>query len=178
MAAVLGLNIPELDEICAQASTEDEIVQVANDNCPGQVVISGNKQALERAMAGAAEAGAKRVVPLPISIAAHSPLMAHAQADFNKAVDAAPIQDPVMPLIGNVTAQPLTTASQIRADLQAQLRSRVRWTETIQYLRAQGIETFIEIGNGDVLCGLGKRIDRKSTRLALGKPEDFARLAV
>jgi [acyl-carrier-protein] S-malonyltransferase len=99
--------------------------------------------------------------------------MAHAQADFNKAVDAAPIQDPVVPLIGNVTAAPLTTADEIRADLQAQLRSRVRWTETIQYLRARGIETFIEIGNGDVLCGLGKRIDRKSKRLALGKPEDF-----
>jgi [acyl-carrier-protein] S-malonyltransferase len=76
-----------------------------------------------------------------------------------------------------VTAQPLTTADQIRADLQAQLRSRVRWTETIQYLRAQGIETFIEIGNGDVLCGLGKRIDRKSKRLALGKPEDFDQLS-
>jgi [acyl-carrier-protein] S-malonyltransferase len=176
MAAILGLNIPELDAICTQASTEDEIVQVANDNCPGQVVISGHKQALERAMAGATEAGAKRVVPLPISIAAHSPLMAHAQADFNRAVDAAPIQDPLVPLIGNVTAQPLITADQIRADLQAQLRSRVRWTETIQYLRAQGIETFIEIGNGDVLCGLGKRIDRKSQRIALGKPEDFDNL--
>jgi [acyl-carrier-protein] S-malonyltransferase len=177
MAAILGLTIPTLDEICAKASTEEEIAQVANDNCPGQVVISGNKQALERAMAGASEAGAKRVVPLPISIAAHSPLMAHAQDDFNKAVDAAPIQDPAVPLIGNVTAAPLTNADEIRADLQAQLRSRVRWTETIQFLRLRGIETFIEIGNGDVLCGLGKRIDRKSKRLALGKPEDFEKLS-
>jgi len=178
MAAILGLNIPDLDEICSLASTEEEIVQVANDNCPGQVVISGNKQALERAMAGAIEAGAKRVVPLPISIAAHSPLMAHAQADFNQAVDAAPIQDPVVPLIGNVNAAPLTTVQEIRTDLQAQLRSRVRWTETIQYLLAQGVETFVEIGNGDVLCGLGKRIDRKSQRVALGKPEDFDNLVV
>ena len=136
------------------------------------------KQALERAMAGAREAGAKRVVPLPISIAAHSPLMAHAQADFNKVVDTAPILKPVIPLIGNVTAAPLTTVEEIRADLQAQLRSRVRWTETIQYLRTRGVETFIEIGNGDVLCGLGKRIDRKTKRLTLGKPEDFEKLSV
>ena len=176
MAAILGLDIPALDEICAKASTEDEIVQVANDNCPGQVVISGNQQALERAMAGAQEAGAKRVVPLPISIAAHSPLMAHAQADFNKAVEAAPIQNPTIPLIGNVTAQPLTTADEIRADLQAQLRSRVRWTETIQFLRNQGVDHFIEIGNGEVLSGLVKRIDRKTNRLSLGKPEDYEKL--
>ncbi len=176
MAAILGLDIPTLDEICAQASTEGEIAQVANDNCPGQVVISGNKQALARAMDLSREAGAKRVVPLAISIAAHSPLMAHAQADFNEAVDAAPIQEPAIPLIGNVSAKSLTTADQIRADLQAQLRSRVRWTETIQYLRAQGIETFVEIGNGEVLSGLVKRIDRKTKRFALGKPADFNKL--
>lgn len=178
MAAILGLDIPTLDEICAQSSTENKIVQVANDNCPGQVVISGNKNALERAMQSSSEAGAKRVVSLPISIAAHSPLMAHAQADFNEAVNTAPIGKPTIPLIGNVTAQPLTTADQIRADLQAQLRSRVRWTESIQYLRAQGIENFIEIGSGEVLCGLVKRIDRKTKRIALGKPEDFEKLAI
>jgi [acyl-carrier-protein] S-malonyltransferase len=176
MAAILGLDIPTLDEICSKASTEIEIVQVANDNCPGQVVISGNKQALDRAMATSREAGAKKVVPLAISIAAHSPLMAHAQADFNTAVEGAPIQKPAIPLIGNVTAQPLTTADEIRADLQAQLRSRVRWTETIQYLRAQGVETFVEIGNGEVLCGLVKRIDRKTKRLTLGTPEDIGKI--
>ncbi len=176
MAAILGLDIPTLDEICLQSSTDEEIVQVANDNCPGQVVISGNSKALDRAMASSSAAGAKRVVPLPISIAAHSPLMAHAQVDFNKAVNTAPIQDAAIPLIGNVTAEPLITADQIRADLQAQLRSRVRWTETIQYLRTQGVENFIEIGNGEVLCSLVKRIDRKTKRIALGKPDDFQKL--
>jgi [acyl-carrier-protein] S-malonyltransferase len=176
MAAILGLDIPTLDRICSQASTKDQIVQVANDNCPGQVVISGNKQALERAMSSSYEAGAKKVVPLAISIAAHSPLMAHAQADFNKAVDAAPIQNPVIPLIGNVTAQPLSTKEQVRTDLQAQLRSRVRWTETIRFLRTKGIETFVEIGNGEVLCGLVKRIDRNTNRFALGSPDDFKKL--
>lgn len=176
MAAILGLDIPSLDDICSQASTEDEIVQVANDNCPGQVVISGNKQALERAMESAHQAGARKVVPLAISIAAHSPLMAHAQTDFNKAVESAPIQNPAIPLIGNVTAKPLTSADEVRADLQAQLRSRVRWTESIQYLQTQGVETFVEIGNGNVLCGLVKRIDRKTKRIAIGNPDDFEKL--
>jgi [acyl-carrier-protein] S-malonyltransferase len=176
MAAILGLDIPTLDKICAQASTEHEIVQVANDNCPGQVVISGNKHALDRAMAASRHSGARKVVLLPISIAAHSPLMAHAQADFNHAVGAAPIQNPRIPLIGNVTARPLTTADEIRTDLQAQLRSRVRWTETIQYLQKQDISTFIEIGSGEVLSGLVKRIDRKTERLALGTPQDFEKL--
>jgi [acyl-carrier-protein] S-malonyltransferase len=178
MAAILGLDIPTLDEICDLASTENEIVQVANDNCPGQVVISGNQQALERAMASATKAGAKRVVPLPISIAAHSPLMFHAQTDFNKAVDAAPLSEPKIPLVGNVTALPLKSTDQVRADLQAQLRSRVRWTETIQYLRIQGVETFIEIGNGEVLSGLVKRIDRNTERIALGSPDDFDKLTL
>jgi len=176
MAAILGLDIPTLDEICAQASAESEIVQVANDNCPGQVVISGAKPALDRAMSLASEAGAKRVVPLAISIAAHSPLMAHAQEGFNQAVESAPIQAATIPLIGNVTAKPLSDETEIRADLQAQLRSRVRWTETIQYLQAQGIDTFVEIGNGEVLCGLVKRIDRQTQRFTLGSPEDFERI--
>ena len=176
MAAILGLDIPTLDDICSQASTEDQIVQVANDNCPGQVVISGNKHALERAMESAHEAGARKVVPLAISIAAHSPLMAHAQADFNKAVESAPIQNPTIPLIGNVTAKPLRTADMIRADLQAQLRSRVRWAESIQYLQTQDIKTFVEIGSGNVLCGLVKRIDRKTERIAVGTPDDFEKL--
>ena len=176
MAAILGLDIPTLDEICALASDENEIVQVANDNCPGQVVISGAKPALERAMSLASEAGAKRVVPLAISIAAHSPLMTHAQEGFNQAVEAAPIQTATIPLIGNVTAKPLRGEAEIRADLQAQLRSRVRWTETIQFLQAQGIDTFVEIGNGEVLCGLVKRIDRQTQRFTLGSPEDFESL--
>jgi [acyl-carrier-protein] S-malonyltransferase len=127
-------------------------------------------------MEASRDAGAKKVVPLAISIAAHSPLMAHAQEDFNETVEAAPIQTPQIPLIGNVSAKPITTASEVRVDLQAQLRSRVRWTETIQYLRENGVDTFIEIGNKDVLCGLVKRIDRKTKRISLGTPEDFEKL--
>jgi N-acetylmuramoyl-L-alanine amidase len=136
--------------------------------------LSTDKQAMELA----SDAGARRVVPLAVSIAAHSPLMAHAQEGFNQAVDAAPISNSAIPVIGNVSAQPLTDAAQIRADLRAQLRSRVRWTESIQYLLAQGVETFIEIGNGEVLLGLVKRINRKTRRLPFGKPEDVEGIAV
>jgi len=173
MAAILGLDIPTLDEICKQASTPEETVQVANDNCPGQVVISGASPALGRALELAQAAKARRAIPLAVSIAAHSPLMTHAQDDFNQAVEAAPFQEPQIPMIGNVTAAPLTGIDRIKADLQAQLTSRVRWTESIQTMIDQGVNTFIELGSGSVLCGLIKRINREVTTLALGTPEDF-----
>lgn len=176
MAAVLGLDIPTLDKICAQASLGDEIVQVANDNCPGQVVISGASPALQRAMEQARAAGARKVVQLAVSIAAHSPLMQHAQADFNLAVDSAPITDPNPPIIGNVSARPLATTATIRADLQAQLNSRVRWTESIQYIINQGVDTFLELGSESILTGLLKRIDRNIRTFSLGRPQDFESL--
>ncbi len=177
MAAFLGLDIPAVEEICSKASQGDELVQVANDNCPGQVVVSGAKAAVERAIALATEAGARRAVALAISIAAHSALMTQAQEGFNKAVADAPITNPAVPIIGNVNAAPLKTLSDIRTDLQAQLTQRVHWTESIQYASAHGATTFVEIGTGDVLSGLIKRISREATRLTLGTPEDFEKLA-
>jgi len=176
MAAVLGADIPTLERLCAEASTPGQIVQVANDNCPGQVVISGAKEALERAIAMAPSAGIRKVRPLAVSIAAHSPLMIHAQERFNQAVQAAPILDPVIPLIGNVTALPLLTADEIRHDLQMQLNSRVRWTESIQEMIQRGVTTFIELGNGSVLTNLLKRIDENATGIAIGAPGDFEKL--
>jgi [acyl-carrier-protein] S-malonyltransferase len=173
MAAIIGLDISTLEAICHQASLAKEIVQVANDNCPGQVVISGANLALNRAMKLATQSGARKVQKLAVSIAAHSPLMAHAQAAFNLAVESAPIIDPHIPIVGNVSALPLTSAEQVRLDLQSQLRSRVRWTESINYIIAQGVKTFIELGSGTVLAGLIKRIDRSSQRISLGTPEDF-----
>jgi [acyl-carrier-protein] S-malonyltransferase len=197
MAAILGLDIPTLEAICGQASlgqaslgeatpgqaspgqasSGEEIVQVANDNCPGQVVISGSRAALERAVAAAQAAGARRAVILAVSIAAHSPLMSHAQADFSQAVDEAPLTDPVIPIVANITARAMQTAAEVRADLQGQLRSRVRWTESVQYMSEQGVKTYIEIGSGSVLCGLIKRIDREATCLTLGTPQDFEKLS-
>jgi [acyl-carrier-protein] S-malonyltransferase len=176
MAAILGLDIKTLEEICASASQGSETVQVANDNCPGQVVISGARPALERAMQLANEAGARRTVPLAVSIAAHSPLMAQSQSAFNRAVDAAPLADPQIPIVGNVTARPLANADEIRGDLQAQLSSRVRWTESIQHMLSEGVTKFLEIGSGAVLTGLLKRIDRQATGIPLGTPADFAKL--
>jgi [acyl-carrier-protein] S-malonyltransferase len=173
MAAILGLDIDTLEKICTAASDDSNIVQIANDNCPGQVVISGASAALERAMKGAKEAGARKVIPLAVSIAAHSPLMAQAQESFNQAVESVNFNNPVIPIIGNVSARSLNNVKEIEDDLQAQLNSRVRWTETIQLLRNKGIESFIEIGNKTVLTGLLKRIDRKARGVSIGSPDDF-----
>ncbi len=173
MAAILGLDIPTLDKVCAEASTEVEIVQVANDNCPGQVVISGHKTALERAIAGAKAAGAKRALPLAVSIAAHSPLMATIQAEWDAAVNEAPFTDAVIPVVGNVAAAPLSTAEALRADVRAQMQNRVRWTESVRWMHARGVEIFVEVGTGSVLGGLVKRILEGVTTLPLGNPQDF-----
>lgn len=177
MAAVLGADIPTLERVCAQASAPGEPVQVANDNCPGQVVISGSKPALERAIQLAQQSGIRKVRLLAVSIAAHSPLMARAQTDFNQAVLQAGIMDPHIPLVGNVTALPLSTAAEIRSDLQAQLTSRVRWTESIQEMAARGVTTFIELGSGAVLAGLIKRIEESARAISIGCPADFDKLA-
>jgi [acyl-carrier-protein] S-malonyltransferase len=176
MAAILGVDIPTLDQVCAEASTAGEVVQVANDNCPGQVVISGHKTALERAMAGAKAAGAKRALPLPVSIAAHSPLMDSIQSEWNAAVDACALSDPVIRVISNVHAKAMTVADELRADIKAQMQSRVRWTESVQMMLGSGIQTYVEVGSGEVLLGLIKRIDASAVRVALGGPKDFAAL--
>lgn len=168
MAAILALDMPTVADICQQASEESgRSVQVANDNCPGQVVISGDEIALTRAMELAEEAKARKVVKLPITIAAHSKLMASAAEAFAQAVEATPIQAPNVPVIANVTAQPLTAPDQIRDELKAQLTSGVAWTDSMTYLLAQGVDTFVEIGPGDTLLSFMKRIERKASRVKL-----------
>ena len=176
MAAVLGLAIPDLEQICTIASIGNEIVQVANDNCPGQVVISGTNEALDRAIPLLQAAGARRVIRLAVSIAAHSPLMSHAQEGFTKAIDDLTIHNPTNPIIGNVTAQVMRDAKDIRQDLQDQLTHRVRWTETILNLKSLGVTQYIEIGNGTVLCGLVNRIDPTATTFSMGTPQDLEKL--
>ena len=173
MAAILNLEDEVVARLCEEASTENERVQVANYNCPGQIVISGAKAAVARAMELATAAGARRVVPLDISIAAHSPLMAVAQAPFADQIEHTPILAPSIPVIANVTAQPITTPAKIRTELKAQLIGSVRWTDTIQYLVAQGVTSVIEIGSGDVLVGLTKRIDKTVERKAIGTWDDI-----
>ncbi len=177
MAAILGLDIQTLETVCARASTPEEVVQVANDNCPGQVVLSGARPALERALELAKIAGARRAILLAVSIAAHSPLMASVQADFEAAVAAAPIVDARILVISNITAQPIFKAKDLRADLAAQLTSRVRWTESVQWMVGEGVETFVEIGTGSVLSGLLKRITPQAAAYPCGSPADLQTLA-
>jgi [acyl-carrier-protein] S-malonyltransferase len=176
MAAILGIDIPALDKVCEEASLPGELVQVANDNCSGQVVISGAKPAVERAMAGAKAAGAKRAKPLAVSIAAHSPLMASIQEEWNQAVDGTVFHDLHIPVIGNVHAAVIKTADEARADIKTQMQSRVRWTDSVKAMSGMGITTFVEAGTGTVLGGLVKRIASDVTTFALGTPQDFEAL--
>lgn len=176
MAAILALDIPVVDELCQQASNGNETVVVANDNCPGQVVVSGHHGAVERLVTLAQETGARRAVKLAVSIAAHSELMRIVQDDFARAVNESVTSVPEVTVIGNVIAGPLKGIQAIQNDIRDQLTSRVRWTESVEYMLEQGVENFVEIGSGDVLIGLVKRIDRKANRLKLGELADFEAL--
>lgn len=173
MAAILGLEIPHIEQLCIDASTPTDMVQVANDNCPGQVVISGSNVALDKVQPLLEQAGARRVIRLAVSIAAHSPYMSTSQQDFNQAIASTLIRNPLVPIISNVSATPMLVAAEIKNDLQNQLTHRVRWTESIKYLISEGVSEFVEIGNGSVLCGLVKRIDRGVTAIPLGTPTDI-----
>jgi [acyl-carrier-protein] S-malonyltransferase len=166
MAAILALDVQTVEDICLTAvETTSRPLQLANDNCPGQVVISGDQDALVEAMRLAKESGARKVVRLPISVAAHSRLMQSAASEFSKAVDETPIQAPQLPVIGNVTAQPLTTPDDVRSELKAQLTSAVAWSDSMSYLLENDVDTVVEVGPGKVLLNLMKRIDRKTKRL-------------
>lgn len=171
MAAVLGLDEARVAAICAEVAATGGVAQVANDNCPGQLVISGDRAGMEAAMAALAAAGARKVVPLAVSIAAHSPLMQPAADALRAAIDATEIAAPQVPVIGNTTAQPLTTVESIRAELTAQLTGSVRWTASVAAMGGAGVTTFVELGAGDVLTGLVKRIDRSATRVAVKDPD-------
>ncbi len=166
MAAVIGLDPETLEEICAEASSVGAVV-VANDNCPGQVVISGEIAALERAMVLALEHRAKRVVRLGVSIASHSPLMAPAAQQFTDVVDRVTLRDPLVPVVGNVRAEGLTTASEVREELSAQMIRPVRWTDSVRWMAENGAGTFLEIGPGKVLSGLIRRIRSDATQLTI-----------
>lgn len=177
MAALLGAAIEDVRAICEQASADTgRPVVLANDNCPGQVVISGDEQALDRALALAKERGVKKAVKLAVSVAAHSPLMAHSAEEFRSVLAMTPFESPVVPIIGNVSAAPLRTRNDILTELDAQLTSSVRWTESIRALRALGVTTFVELGPKEVLTGLLRRIDREATGIALNSAEAVAAL--
>lgn len=152
MAAVIGLAVDAVARVCAA-----EGVDVANYNSPEQTVISGEAGAVERAGDLLREAGARRVVPLPVSGAFHSRLMLSAAEEFSAAVAAAAIRAPRVPVVGNVRAEPLRTEDDVRAELVAQLSSPVAWVRTLEFLRDEGVTRFVEVGPGAVLAGLVKR---------------------
>jgi len=169
MAAVIGLDVDKLVTVCNKVRHETGgVVQIANDNCPGQTVISGDVPSLALAMKQAEAAGARKVVPLAVSIGAHTPLMAVVAEEFAVAVDAAPIADAAIPLVANVSARPISRAADLCAELKAQLTSPVRWTDSMHYLVAHGVTRVIEVGPRDVLAGLMKRIERQVERLNFG----------
>ncbi len=166
MAAVIGLKVAEVEEICAQArEATGGYAGIANDNCPGQVVISGDEETLQVAVEAAKAAGARRVIRLAVSIAAHSPLMAEAAALFRQALEKSPFHPPTVPVVTNATACPLDDPQAILEALARQLTSPIRWTESVQWMIRQGVGRFIEVGPKDVLTGLLRRIDRSVERL-------------
>jgi [acyl-carrier-protein] S-malonyltransferase len=172
MAAILNLETGVLTEVCAEASSATgKVVQVANDNCPGQTVISGDNAALEKAMELAKAKGAKRALKLPVSIAAHSPLMKVVVDDYAKFVNSLTYTTPTLPVIANASALPLTDIDSIKKELVSQLTTQVRWTDSIRYIASQGVTKFYEIGSKDVLTGLLKRIAPDSQGVAVGTPE-------
>ena len=165
MAAIIALDQEAVEQVCAQAQeSSDQYVGIANDNCPGQIVISGTNDALEQAMAQAKEAGAKIVKKLTVSAAFHSPLMAEAETEFRRVLAETPFQATVIPIIANATATPLTDPEEMREAVAKQLTSPVHWTESMGWILDQGATRFIEIGPKNVLTGLMKRINRKTER--------------
>ena len=156
MSSVLGLSAEGV-EMAVEATAQDQVLAVANDNAPGNVVVSGEWTALERLPAAAKELGARRVVPLNVGGAFHSPLMAPAVQVFQPHLAAAPLRDPAIPVVANATAEPVTSADELRELLARQLTGRVRWTESVRRMVALGVDTFIEVGPGTVLSGLIKR---------------------
>jgi len=169
MAAVIGISNEDPEEMCAEVQHETGgIVLISNYNAPGQLVLSGHGQALERVLAKLQERGAKRAVRLAVTIASHCPLMESAAAGLRQWMEDVTFQPARMPLIANVTAQPIRTPEEIRHELGIQLVSPVRWMESMQYLIRQGVDTFVEIGPKDVLNGLIKRIDHNVKRISVG----------
>lgn len=173
MAAVLGLDDDQVQAICAQAA-QGEVVEAVNFNSPGQVVIAGNVAAVERAMAAAKEAGAKRALPLPVSVPSHCSLMKPAAEKLAEALQNVAIHTPQIRVIHNADVAAYDDADKIKDALVRQLYSPVRWTETVNALVAEGIAESAECGPGKVLAGLAKRINKEAACTALTNVEQVA----
>lgn len=171
MAALLGLDLEQAREVVEEAAQGD-VLATANDNAPGQVVVSGKKAAVERAVDVAKEKGAKRAMLLQVSAPFHCPMMAPAADVMAEALAAVPIEAPLVPLIANVTAAPVEDPAEIRRLLVEQVTGMVRWRESCLSMREKGVEKLVEVGSGKVLSGLAKRIDRDLQASNIGGPAD------
>lgn len=158
MAAILGLEDAIVEDIC---NSIEEVVIPANFNCPGQIVISGSNEGIEKACEALKEAGAKRALPLPVSGGFHSPMMNDAKEELEAAINETVFSNPVCPVYQNVIAKPVTDAGEIKSNLIEQLTGAVRWTQTVENMLTDGATSFTEVGPGKVLQGLIKKVNRQ-----------------
>ena len=173
MAALLGPDLEQVQKIARQAADETEkVCGVANDNAPGQVVVSGAKEAVERAIAIAAEQGVKRSIMLPVSAPFHCALMQPAADAMEEALAKATIRQPAVPVVANVTAQPVSDGATIAKLLVSQVTATVRWRESVLAMKSLGVAKMYELGAGKVLAGLVKRIDKEIEASSVGAPAD------
>lgn len=172
MAAILGLELPDVTDI-VKAASNHEIVAAANDNSFGQVVVSGHKAAVEKAVALATERGAKRAILLPVSAPFHCPLMQPAADAMRDALAQISLNAPSVPLVANVIASEVTDPAQIKKLLVEQVTGMVRWRESVMYMKTRGVTETVELGAGKVLTGLTKRIEGDMTGRAVGTPKDI-----
>jgi [acyl-carrier-protein] S-malonyltransferase len=175
MAALLGVDMETVRGITA-AACDGQVCAVANDNGPGQIVVSGHREAVERAVALAAAQGARRSIMLPVSAPFHSPLMAPAAEIMEEALAETRIDAPLAPVVANVTAAPTSDPAEIRDLLVAQVTQMVRWRESVEALAADSVEEIVEVGAGRVLAGLVKRIDRTLPAISVGTPDEVEAL--
>ena len=172
MAALLGLDLAAANAVAADAA-QGEICSAANDNAPGQVVVSGHRSAVERAVKLAAERGARRSVILAVSAPFHCALMMPAAEVMAKALNAGVVGSPILPVVSNVTATAVADPETIRRLLVEQVTSMVRWRESIVFMKGQGVDTLIEVGAGRVLSGLARRIDPELATVSIQSPADL-----
>lgn len=172
MAAIIGLEHGDVEAICAEAASGG-VCQIANDNGGGQLVISGAKAPVEKAAALASEKGAKRAIMLPVSAPFHSALMAPAAEAMREALSSVQKNNPVVPVVANVRAAPVSDADEIAALLVEQVTGQVRWRETVEWFAANDVTTLYEIGSGKVLTGLARRIDKTVNGVAVNSPADI-----
>lgn len=175
MAAILNMDDDAVEKICEEQA-QGQVVQPANYNSPGQLVIAGNKEAVERAVVACKEAGARRAMLLPVSGPFHSALMEPAAKEFAAYLDGFEVNSPVVPVLQNASNQFETSADQIRENLVAQIASPVRWTQTVQQLADNGVQTLVEVGPGKVLTGLNKRIAKSLNNVTVNSVDAISAL--